>query len=130
MGQQNTDSIQHIIDDNPNWYRDQELYQIVNDISEELTGKGFTQIARPVLPDLPFVSKITIWNENPDSPPANPNAKKRVETNFSRTGPFISGITTNIYSEDGLTIVAIITATVTRTGQNIINSSNVTVVRN
>lgn len=129
MGQQNTDAIQHLVSESPNWFRDEELFQIVNDLSEEMTGKGFTQIIRPIPPGLPFVTDIIVWNENPDSPPANPNAKKRIESIFSRSGPFITSIVTNVYSEDGLSVKAIITSTVTRTGENVINSEVVTVVR-
>ena len=131
MGQKNTDSIQHLVGEAPNAFRDEELFEIINDIDEERTGKGFTQIIRPVLPAAQFITNIITWNEDPDSPPSNPNARKRVETIFTRPGglPFVSQIVTNIYDKTGLVIKAIITATVTRTGGNFINSETVTIVR-
>lgn len=127
MGQQNTDAIQHLINEFPNSFRDEELFQIINDIDEEIMGRGFSQVVRT--PPSPFVDKITTWNEDPDSPPANPNAKKRTETIFTRAGAFVTQITKNVYSEDGSSIVAVITGDITRTGNNQTNVVNVNIVR-
>lgn len=118
MGQQNTDAIQHLVDEFINTFRNQELAVIINDIDEEASGKGYSEILRTG----PFTDSIIVW----DSPSKN---FKRTETVFNRTGVFITSVVRSFYSEDGSSVVATVTATITRTGNNFVNTVNVTVTR-
>ena len=120
-----TDSIQHVLTDNPlfpNSFRDSELFRIINDLDEENMGWGWSEVERT--PPSPFVDKITTYDDDPGS-----GGKKRTETIFTRTGAFVSQITKNVYDQDGTTIKAVITADVTRTGNSQVNIVNVQVTR-
>lgn len=122
MPQENTGRVQHLIDERPNSFRDDELDQIINDLDEDLNSVGFTQVIRST-----FIDKIILWDDNPSS---NPNAKKRMETTYNRvTSPFVSSIVREVYNQEGSAVVATVTYTYTRTGDNKISSQQVTVTR-
>lgn len=106
MGQKDTSRISHDIEDLPTTSRNTKLEQVINDLCEEDSGKGFTEVA--YVGSTPFVDKITTW----DSIAKN---KKRTEVLFTYSpSPFIMQITKNFYNEwDGTTIVAVTIAIVT-----------------
>lgn len=119
MGQQNTDALQHLIDEFVNSFRDPELAQVINDLDEESTGRGFSEVLRTG----PFTDTIITW----DSAAKN---KKRAETDFIRSGAFITDVVKVIYDEEtGTVIMATLAATITRTGNNFVNTVDVQVTR-
>ena len=119
MGQQNTDTLEHLLDEFVNSFRDGELAQVINDLDEEGTGRGFSEISRTG----PFTNNITVW----DSAAKN---KKRTETDFIRSGAFITDVVKVTYDEDtGTVIMSTLTATITRTGNNFVNTVDVQVTR-
>lgn len=125
MGQPNTGRIEHLIGQQPNSFRDAELFQIINDLDEDIMGVGYSEVIRQEPPLAPFISKITTW----DSSGKN---KKRVETTFTRNGgggPFIESVQTDVFKEDGSLVCATITATITRTGDKRVAYTDVQVVR-
>lgn len=107
MGQNNSNRISHLIEALPNTFRDDQLEQILNDLNEEDSGKGYSEVIRTGA----FVTSIIAWSDVSKT-------KKRTEATFTRTGPFVSSITKVTYSEDGTSIVSTISGTVTRTGNN------------
>lgn len=114
MGQKNTRRTSHTLEDLPNSFRDDQLRQIIDDLDEENSGLGYSEIIKTGA----FVSKITVWN-------APSKDFKRTEALFTRTGPFVNSITKNIYEEDGSGIIAVTTATITRNGNNTVAFVNV-----
>lgn len=116
MGQNNSRRISHTLEAplRPNVFRDDQLRQIINDLSEEDSGVGFSEIIRSGA----FVTKITIWDRPTNNPTPDVDAIKRTETVFNRTGAFIDTIVKTVFSEDGVAAVATTTATVTRDGSN------------
>ena len=114
MGQDNSKRISHAIEDKQNVFRGDDLSQIINDLAEEDSGLGFSEIVRTGA----FVSKITVWDKPTNNPAPDPTAIKRTETIFNRTGVFVNSIFKSVYSEDGTSVIATITATVSRTGSN------------
>lgn len=103
MGRTNTKRVEHDNSVQPSIYRNDELSQILDDISEDMSGKGYTEIVRTGV----IVSSIILWNS------AAKNFKK-TETLITRTGIFIDSIVHNIYKEDGSGIAAYTTYTLVR----------------
>lgn len=118
MGKQDSDRVQHDVGIQPNPYRNTDLEQILNDLGEEDTGKGFSEVTRSG----GVITQITVW----DSPSKN---KKRSETTINRTGAFVSSLTRVVFNEDGTSTVATITGSVARTGQNLVQDVDVGVSR-
>lgn len=117
MGQTNTERISHTLEDGPNVFRDDQLNQIINDLAEEDTGAGYSEVA--YLPGQPFVDKIDVW----DSPL---KTKQRSEIQLSYTGAFVTGIVKTFYDEDtGTTPVAYTTVTVALNANKTIASVDV-----
>ena len=107
MGQ-DSNRISHPIGDRPNVFRDVRLEQILDDINEEITGAGFCEVTRTGV----FIDKVTLW----DAPAKN---KKRSESVFTRSGPFITQVVRDIFNDiDGTVGVARTTTTVSRDGSN------------
>jgi hypothetical protein len=102
----------------PVWGRSEKIAQLLDDLFEEDAGKGFSEVTRSG----PFVTVITVWN-------ANTQDFKRTETTISRTGPFVSSLVKEIFDQEGVSVLATITATVTRAVDNSIESVNVNVTR-
>lgn len=124
MGQTNTERVSHDVDKSPNTFRDDQMNQIIDDIGEELTGKGFIEAIYLDPPDQNFIDQIIVW----DAPAKN---KKRSETTFSRSGPvaFITSIVTDTFNEDGTAVIATTTTTITLSGSKQFLSSNTVTVR-
>jgi len=118
MGQNNTERLSHTIESLPNTFRDDQLRQIIDDLNEEETGKGVSEVTRTGA----FVTNITVWK-------TVAKTQKRTETVFNRTGPFINSIVKTIYSEDGTSSVATITATITRDVNKRVTDVNVVTAR-
>lgn len=118
MGQNNTERISHNLEGLPTTFRDDQLYQIINDLGEEDSGKGYSQVLRTG----PFVTSIIVWLDSGMT-------KKRTDAVISRTGAFVTSIVKRIYDEDGVAVVSTITATVTRAGDNTISFVNVGITR-
>lgn len=117
MGQVNTARISHEIEVNPNVFRDDQLQQIINDLGEEDTGAGYSEVA--YLTGTPFVDKITLWE-------SDSKTKKRSEIQLSYTGAFVTGIVKTFYDEDtGTSPVAYTTVTVTLNANKTIASVDV-----
>lgn len=106
MAQQNTERISHTLEKAPNVFRDDQLEQVINDITEEETGKGFSEVVRTGV----FVDKIIVWQDLSKT-------KKRTETTFNRTGVFVDQIVKEFFDEEtGLVKIATTTANITRIG--------------
>lgn len=119
MGQQNTDALEHLLDEFVNSFRDGELAQVINDLDEESTGQGYSEVLRTG----PFTDTIITWN-------SAAKTKKRAETDFIRSAAFITDVVKVIYDEElGTTVMATIAATITRTGNNFVNTVDVQVTR-
>lgn len=114
MGQRNSNRVSHEIESLPNSFRGDRLKQILDDLNEEDTGAGFSEVIRTGA----FVTKITVWDRPNNNPTNDPAAIKRTEATFTRVGAFVSQIVKNTYSQDGLTVIATTTADVTRSGSN------------
>ena len=102
MGQNNSRRVSHDIDRSPNIFRDDQLRRIIDDINEEMTGKGYTELFYTG----GFVSEVKVWSEPTNNPSPNPNALLRKHEVYTRTNNFVSSISTDYYGEDGVTIVA------------------------
>jgi hypothetical protein len=104
MGANDTSRIDHDLANLPNTFRSFVLEGILDDIDEESSGKGFTEIT--YVGSSPFVDKITTWNS-----PAK--TLKRFEVTISYSpAPFVSQVQKKIYGDDGL-LVATTTSNVT-----------------
>jgi len=118
MGQNNSERLSHELESLPNTFRDDTIKQILDDLNEEDTGKGFSEVVRTGA----FVTKITVWK-------TSSKLIKRSETIFTRTGPFMSTIVKSIYKEDGSGVISTITATFTRDVQKKVTDVDVVNVR-
>lgn len=106
MAQKDTRRIDHN-DITVSMFRNNNLEQIINDMIEEDTGRGFSEIIKSGV----FTTDLITWTDNTKT-------KKRSHVVFTRNGPFVSSITKNIYDDDGVTIVASNTFNITRAGDN------------
>ena len=102
MGQNNSRRISHDVDLKQNTFRDDQLRQIIDDLEEESSGLGYSEIIRSG----PFVSKIITWDRPTNNPSPDPDAIKRTETTFTRTGAFVDSILKEIYNEEGTAVIA------------------------
>ena len=114
MGQTNSKRISHVLTTSPNLFRDDQLEQILNDLGEEDSGAGFSEILKTGV----FTDKIIVW----DSPSKN---KKRTETTFNRSGIFITSIVKEVFDEDGAIKVSTSSASFTRDVQNFVIDATV-----
>jgi len=117
MGQTNTERISHNLATVPVWGRADDAQQLLNDLFEEDSGKGYSQVIRTG----PFVTTINVWT----SPGMT---QLRTAATISRTGAFVSNIVKFFYNDEGVQ-VSTITATVTRAGDNSVSFVNVAVTR-
>lgn len=124
MGQDNSRRISHDIDNKPNTFRDDQLRQIIDDIDEEISGKGYNEVLRSGV----FVSEIKIWSEPTNNPSPNPNAKLRTHEVFTRTGVFVTSSVKGYYDESEV-LVATATTTYVRAVNNQIVSTNTIIAR-
>ncbi len=114
MGQTNSKRVSHKVNTAPNLFRDDHLKQILNDLGEEDSGAGFSEILKTGV----FTDKIIVWTNSGKT-------QKRTETTFTRTGVFMTTIVKEVYDEDGQNIVATSTATFGRDGQNFVIDATV-----
>ena len=124
MGDTNSKRISHEIENLPTSFRKDNLQQIINDLSEDIDGKGFVEAIYLAVPNQVFIDKIIVW----DAPAKN---KKRKESTFSRSGPvaFITGIVTDTFSEDGTSVISTATTTITLSGTKQFLSSDTVITR-
>lgn len=122
MGQTNSRRVSHNISVEPNTYRDVDLSQILNDIDEEESGRGFSEIE--YLPGKPFVSRITTYVDQTKQ-------KKRAVVNFTYSPqPFVSQIVREWYDQDDDSlIISSVTATVNYNANKSVQSINLVVTR-
>jgi hypothetical protein len=119
VAQGNSERISHKLDDLPNTFRDDQLNQIVNDLNEEDTGKGFSEVLYSGV----FVQSIITWD-------GVAKTKKRTQTDFTYVGPFVTSITKNTFDEaTGLTVVSSINATINYDAQKKVTDANITLTR-
>lgn len=120
---ENSERISHKLESQPNYFRDDQLQQIINDLCEEDTGKGFSEMAY-VGVGSPFISTLTTWD-------SAAKLKKRTLTTFNYSpSPFISTIVKNYFDEEtGLVIVATLTATVTYNTNKTVKDVDVQIAR-
>jgi len=115
MSQTNSKRVSHKLTDAPNLFRDDQVNQILNDLGEEDSGAGFSEILKTGV----FTDQIIVWTDSGKT-------QKRTETTFNRTGPFITSIVKEVFDhEEGLIKVATSTATFTRDGQNLVLDATV-----
>lgn len=117
MGQRDTDRIEHDNENAPTTFRQGTLDKILDELSEEDAGEGFSEVIKSGV----FVSQLRVW--------ADPSmTRKRTQTEFTRSGPFMSSIIKRYYDDDtGTTQVSSVTVTITRNPDNTV--ADVTVVR-
>jgi len=120
----NDSRVTHDLQTQPNAYRDFDVAQILNDLGEEDTGLGFSEIIKATAPDPPFVSKLITWSDSSKT-------KKRAETTFNRdaNGVFVQSVVKEIFNENGSSVVATINTVLNRDGNNQVISADVTVTR-
>lgn len=118
MGATNSKRVSHVLTDLPTPFRDDQLAQIINDLSEEDTGVGFSEVQRTGV----FVDKIIGWE-------TSAKLKKRTETSFTRAGAFLTTIVKDVFDEEGLGTVAQIVANITRNTNKTVKDVTVTVTR-
>lgn len=122
MGQTNSRRVSHLLSDLPNTFRDQDLLQIINDIDEEESGKGFSEVIYVV--GKPFVSQIITYKDNTKT-------QKRSIIDFTYSPlPFVSQIVKQWYDEDDDSIVvSSITANVTYNTNKSVQSVDLSITR-
>lgn len=124
MGQTNSRRISHTLSDVPSTFRDDQLQQILNDIDEHISGKGYCEIG--YIGNTPFISQVTVYKDNSKT-------LRRADTQLTYVDdnpPFIQSTITRIYDEnDGNTIVAIITETINYNANKSVNFINTSIVR-
>ena len=119
MGQANTERVSHTVVDLPNTFRDDQLNQVINDLNEEDTGKGFSEVIYSGV----FVSSIITWNNASKT-------KKRTQTNFSYIGAFVSSISKHTYDEEtGTIIVSTISATISYDASKKVTDADIAITR-
>lgn len=119
MGQFDTERIEHRNERAPTTYRQRFLDKILEELSEEDAGQGFSEVIKTGV----FVSQIVVWVDPTKT-------RKRTQTEITRTGPFVSSIIKRYYDDDdGTTQVASVTATVTRDANNMVSGVEVTRAR-
>ena len=125
MGQDNSRRISHNVDSSPNTFRDDQLRQIIDDIDEEMSGKGYNEVLR----DGVFVSNIKVWSEPTNNPSLNPDAKLRTHEVFTRTGVFVTSSVKSYFDEEQA-LIATATTTYVRAANNLIVSTDTVISRN
>lgn len=122
MGQQNTQRISHTLENLPNTFRDDQLRQIIDDMNEEETGRGYSEAS--YLSGTPFVSQIITYKDNT-------KAQKRTQIDFTYSPlPFVTNIVKQIFDNDDDSItVATISATVSYNANKTVQSVDVTTSR-
>jgi len=121
VGQNNSGRISHDVDAQQNVFRDDILRQILNDLGEEDTGKGYSEVSYSGV----FVSQIVTWD-------SNSKTKKRSQIDFTYEpgSPFIQTILKTIYDEfDGVTPVATVTAVISYNANRTASTADVTTTR-
>lgn len=119
LGQSNSERVSHELSSLPNTFRDDQLNQIINDLNEEDTGKGFSEVVYSGV----FVQSIITWNDATKT-------KKRTQTNFFYSGPFVSSITKRTYDEEtGLVEISSISATITYDVNKKVVSADISLTR-
>lgn len=118
MSNQNSTRVTQSIEDYPNSFRDDSLFQILNDIEEEINGKGFLEVLRTG----PFVTSITLYK-------TASKLAKRMEILITRSpSPFVSSIQKKIYNEAGIHC-ATVTKTIARNVDKSVKDITTTIVR-
>lgn len=122
MGQTNSNKVSHKLSNLPNTFRDDQLNQILNDIDEEESGKGFSEVS--YVSGKPFVSQIVTWKT-----PAK--IQKRYQIDFTYTPlPFVSQIVKQVFDQDDDSItVSTLTADVVYNANKSVKSVDVTITR-
>lgn len=122
MGQTNSRRVSHTLEHLPNTFRDDQLQQIIDDLNEEETGRGYSEVE--YLASTPFVTRITTYQDNTKT-------KKRTQVDFTYTPvPFVSNIVKQIFDQDDDSItVATISATVNYNANKTVNFVDVVTSR-
>ena len=121
MGQNNSRRISHDVDTQQNVFRDDQLRQILDDLGEEDTGKGFSETVYSGV----FISQIITWDG-----PLKDKKRSQIDFTYQVGTPFIETIVKTIYDEEtGAIAVATITATITYNANKTVNTANVVTAR-
>lgn len=103
----------------PSTFRDGSTEQILNDLGEEDSGKGFTEVTYIGA----FVSNITTWW-------SAAKTKKRTEVDLTYSPvPFTSTVVKRFYDEDGVAVVSTVTSTVTYNANKTVQNIDTVVTR-
>lgn len=117
MGQKDTDLISHDNDEAPTTLRSARLDQIINEMDEEEAGQGYSVVTRTGV----FTDKITVYSDPTMT-------RKRTETLFTRSGPFLTSVVKKYFDDDTGTVqVSSVTVGITRNANNQV--ADVTVTR-
>ncbi len=122
MGQTNTKRISHTLENLPNTFRDDQLRQILDDMNEEETGRGFSEAS--YIASTPFVQQIITYKDNTKT-------QKRTQIDFTYAPlPFVSTVVKQIFDQDDDSItVATISATVNYNANKTVRDVDVTTTR-
>lgn len=122
MGQTNSNKVSHKLIDLPNTFRDDQLAQILNDIDEEESGKGFSEVFYVV--GKPFVLQIITWKDPTKT-------QKRYQIDFTYTPlPFVSQIVKQVFDQDDDSITrSTLTADIVYNANKSVKSVDVTITR-
>lgn len=121
MGQNNSRRISHDVDTQQNVFRDDQLRQILDDLGEEDTGKGFSETIYSGV----FISQIITWDG-----PLKDKKRSQIDFTYQVGTPFIETIVKTIYDEEtGTTPVSTITATITYNANKTVNTADVVTAR-
>lgn len=122
MAQKNTERIEHELETLPNTFRKPRLEDILNDIDEESTGKGFSETTY-VGGNTPFIQKIETYKTS-----SKQILRSEVRFTYSPL-PFVSQIEKDIMNEEGTAVVVRITAAFTYNTNKTLKDVEVTQVR-
>lgn len=117
----NDERVEHEVGNLPVFFRSGDLSQIVNDISEWLTGIFYQEVTYT---STVFVSTVTGWKDNT-------KALKRFDVTLTYVGgtpPFVSQTVTHFYDESGVQC-ATITESYTYNANNTLTNMTTTVTR-
>lgn len=118
MGQTNTKRVSHTLEGLPNTFRDDQLQQIIDDIDEEETGRGFSDVF--YVGATPFVSQIITYKDNTKT-----QKRSRVDFSYSPL-PFIATIVKQFFDNDDDSItISTITATISYNANKTVKSVEV-----
>lgn len=122
MGNTNTKRVSHTLENLPNTFRSDDLRQILDDMDEEESGRGFSEVT--YVGGTPFVSQIITYKDNTKT-------QKRSQVDFTYSPqPFVGTIAKQIFDNDDDSItVATISAIILYNANKSVRSVDVITTR-